>query len=74
MQVASNATARLGGDPKVGASRVKDNLESLGGSTDGNFRKVYSLGLVNPRSLLGDGRAVHIDLHWAFMKLVTGTG
>jgi hypothetical protein len=41
VQVASNAAARLAGNPKVGATSVENDLEVLGGITDGDFREVY---------------------------------
>lgn len=37
MQEASNAVARLGGDPEVGASSVKNDLEGLGRVADGDL-------------------------------------
>lgn len=61
MQVASDAAAGLGGNPKVGAACVQHNLEGLGRGTDGDFREVCevisSLAFVIP-SIKGG-----IDLH-----------
>lgn len=41
MEVASDAATRLGGNPEVGATSVKNNLEGLRWGADGDLGEVY---------------------------------
>lgn len=74
VQEAGNAVAGLRGNPEVGASRVKDDLESLGRRADGNLGEVYPTQVSKAVHSLAGVVPLHVDSHWAFMKLVTGTG
>lgn len=46
VQEASNAVARLGGNPEVGASSVENDLERLGRVADGDLGEVWEFRLV----------------------------
>lgn len=74
VQEASNAVAGLRGNPEVGASRVKDDLESLGRRADGDLGEVCPIQVSKAVHSLAGALSLRADLHWAFMKLVTGTG
>lgn len=71
MKIAGNAGARLGRNPEIGAASVKYNLEGLGRGADSDFGEIF---MSVSFAFIMCTPAMAIDLHWAFMKLVMGTG
>jgi hypothetical protein len=68
VEVAGDRVALGRRNPEVGAAGVEDDLEGLGRSSERDLGEVYSLSANATRCCeLG-------DLHWAFKKLLTGTG